>query len=111
MKSNNTPRIYKKRRSDRTHVIYQLTCVDTNEIYIGLTAARFPKDLLRTTKYRWVQHCYKAIEANLDWPLHEAIRSYDNWTYEVLEKIRGKEEAHARERKLIAKYKPTLNRQ
>lgn len=107
----NTPRIYKKRRSDRIHVIYQLTCEDTNEIYIGLTAARFPTDLLKTTKYRWVQHCYKALNANLNWPLHEAIRDNDNWTFQVVETIRGKIAAHARERVLIAENNPQLNRQ
>lgn len=104
-------RIYKKRRSDRTHVIYQLTCEDTGHTYIGITAARFPKELMRTVKYRWVQHAYKALNADLAWPLHEAIREYYNWSYEVIETVRGKVECHARERELITKHQPKLNRQ
>lgn len=104
-------RIYQKRRSDRNHVIYQLTCEDTGKTYIGITAARFPKDLERTTKYRWIQHCYKATTEKLNWPLHAAIREFDNWTYAVLEVVRGKVPCHARERELIAKFQPELNRQ
>lgn len=104
-------RIYKKRRTDRNHVIYQLTCEDTGKIYIGITAARFPSDLMRTTQYRWLQHCYKAMNHGATWPLHEAIREFDNWTYAVLEVVRGKIPCHARERELIAKFQPELNRQ
>lgn len=104
-------RIYKKRRSDRNHVIYRLTCEDTGQTYIGITAARFPSNMLRTVKYRWIQHCYKAAKEKLQWPLHEAIRKYDSWSYEVLEIVRGKIECHARERELIATFNPELNRQ
>ena len=110
MKIKPEHRIYKKRRTDRTHVIYQLTCLDTKEKYIGITAARFTNDLMRSTHYRWIQHCYKAQLNTYTWPLHNAIRSYDNWTYEILEVVVGKEQVHARERELIAKKKPKLNR-
>ena len=32
-----------------------------------------------------------------------------DWTYEIVEIVRGRKNAHARERELIAKFEPTLN--
>jgi hypothetical protein len=41
----------RKLRSDRNHVIYQVTCMDTNDSYIGLTVAK-GQAFLRSDKVR-----------------------------------------------------------
>lgn len=100
----------RKKRSDRNHVIYRLTCVDTGETYIGLTVMR-GRAVQKTINTRFQQHCYRAETQDKDWALCRALRSYENWMREVVEIVRGKKEAHSRERELIAYYEPELNTQ
>lgn len=100
----------RKKRTDRNHVIYRLTCGDTNETYIGLTVMR-GRAILKTINTRFQQHCYRAEVQDKTWTLCEAIRTHDNWFVEALEIVRGKKEAHARERQLIAELQPELNTQ
>jgi hypothetical protein len=100
----------RKKRTDRNHVIYRLTCGDTNETYIGLTVMR-GRAVMKTINTRFQQHCYRAEVQDKTWALCEAIRSYDSWFVEAIEVVRGKREAHARERQLIAELQPELNTQ
>ena len=46
-----------------------------------------------------------------NWNFCNALRVLDecDWTYEVLEVVRGRKPAHQRERELIAELSPTLN--
>jgi len=100
----------KKRRSDRNHVIYQVTCLDTGDTYIGLTVAQ-GQAYLRSVKVRWQKHVSRAKKESKNWNLCTAIRNMIEcqWKYEVLEIVRGRKPAYQRERELISIYEPTLN--
>jgi len=98
----------RKARSDRNHLIYSLTV--GNSVYIGVTYVqdRSPK---RSLKRRWQKHVRRALTEGLDWRLCQAIRKHGPEAFEVqvVEIVRGKPEAHKRERELIRIVKPKLN--
>lgn len=100
----------RKKRSDRNHVLYRVTCVDTGDTYIGLTVAN-GQAYVRSVKVRWQKHVSRAIRENKNWSLCKALRKLADaeWRYEVLEVVRGRKPAHQRERELIGEYSPTLN--
>jgi hypothetical protein len=100
----------RKKRSDRNHVIYQVTCVDTGDTYIGLTVA-LGQAYLKSVKIRWQKHVSRAMRETKDWTFCQAIRDLADceWRYEVVEVVRGRKPAHQRERELIATYEPSLN--
>lgn len=100
----------RKRRSDRNHAIYALTCLVTGNFYIGLTAVS-GQAKLKSVKVRWQKHVRRALTEGLDWSLCKEIRSFgaDTFKYEIVEIVRSKKEAHKRERELIAEYHPELN--
>jgi hypothetical protein len=90
-------------------VIYQITS-NTGDSYIGLTAAQ-GRAFLNSVKVRLQKHFSAARCDNKDWAFAEFIRSNPDaeYTYEVLEVVRGRKPAHKRERELIGSYVPTLN--
>lgn len=98
----------RKKRSDRTHVIYKVTV--GKKSYIGVTA-KTESTVLRSVKARWNKHIYRSRTENKTWRLYEAIRQHgiDKFTVEILEVLRGKPQAHTRERELIRKIRPVLN--
>lgn len=100
----------RKARSDRNHVIYQVTCVDTGDTYIGLTVAK-GQAFLRSVKVRVQKHFSRAKVEDKSWAFCEAIRANPdgNWRYEVLEVVRGRKPAHQRERELTKQLKANLN--
>ena len=100
----------RKKRSDRNHVIYQVTCVDTGDTYIGLTVA-LGQAYLKSVKIRWQKHVSRAICEDKDWNLCRALRELSDceWRYEVLDVVRGRKNAHQTEREYIAVYEPSLN--
>ena len=100
----------RKKRTDRNHVIYQLTCLDTGESYIGITVVR-GRAIKKSVETRFQQHCYRAEVQTKEWNLCTALRQFDNWVHDVIEVVRGKKEAHARERELISLFQPELNTQ
>ena len=102
----------RKKRSDRNHVIYQLTNTVNGSTYIGITAA-IGQARLRAVKVRWQKHVRRALTEGLDWKLCKEIRKFgpESFTYRVVEVVRGKAEVHARERELIALLSPKLNTQ
>lgn len=98
----------RKSRSDRKHVIYSLS-VNGLE-YIGVTyvdKSAVSKSVIR----RWQKHVRRALTENKDWTLCKAIRKYGPDAFDVCyyEVVRGKTEAHHRERELIRERKPKLN--
>ena len=100
----------RKLRSDRTHVLYRVECIDTGDSYIGVTVA-IGQAFLRSVKVRWQKHVSRAMNENKNWSFCTAIRDNADaeWRYEVLEVVRGRKPAHQRERQLIAEFSPTLN--
>lgn len=92
------------------HVIYQVTCIPTGQCYIGLTvcAGNTPK---KAVEGRWKRHVTRAMTQAKDWALCKAIRKYGSEAFavEVVEKIRGKAEAHVREREVTKQIGATLN--
>ena len=99
----------RKRRSDRKHAIYELYCEVTGESYIGVTVVS--GTALRSVRGRFNRHLSRANTESKDWNLCEALRTYgrEGFTPYLLEVVRGKAEAHARERELTALMKPALN--
>ena len=100
----------RKKRSDRNHVLYRVICMDTGDSYIGLTVAQ-GQAFLRSVKVRVQKHCSRANRENHSWSLYSYLRDNPEVQiqYEVLEVVRGRKPAYARERELIAQYQPNLN--
>jgi hypothetical protein len=100
----------RKKRSDRNYVLYQVTCEDTGDSYIGLTVSQ-GRAFLRSVKVRWQKHVSRALRENKPWYFCEFLRSMPDaeYTYQVVEVIRGRKNAYQRERELIRKVSPTLN--
>ena len=99
----------RKRRNDRNHVIYQLTAPN-GERYLGVTFAR-RRAWKRSAKIRWEAHVRNALDYDRQNLLSVAIREHgvENFSREVLEIVRGKQNAHNRERELIKRIQPELN--
>jgi hypothetical protein len=99
----------RKRRSDRNHVIYCITNTVTNEQYLGI--AGMTGTVKRTLKRRMQKHLQRAMAEDKSWGLCKSLRKYGPvaFTYGVIEIVRGKKEAHARETELIKIHNPALN--
>lgn len=102
--------ITRKKRSDRNHVLYQVTCVDTGDQYVGLTVAT-GRAFLRAVKVRWQKHVSRAMRENRGWRMCEFLRENVDaeYRYQVLEVVRGRKAAHQRERAIISALAPSLN--
>jgi hypothetical protein len=100
----------RKKRSDRNHVIYQITNIATGDTYVGLTVAQ-GQAYLRSVKVRWQKHVSAALKDGKDWAFSKALRAApdDSWRYQVLQVVRGRKNAHQRERELIGELSPNLN--
>ena len=99
----------RKRRSDRTHLIYVITNNVTSEQYIGITVKN--NTIFNTLKRRVQKHVQRALAEDKGWNLSNSIRQHgaDNFTYGLVETVRGRKPAHQRERALIAEFSPALN--
>lgn len=102
--------VMRKKRSDRNHVLYRVTCIDTGDTYIGLTVA-LGQAYVKSVKIRWQKHVSRAKCENKDWNFCKALRSLADcqWQYEVLDVVRGRKNAHQAERELIGLFEPSLN--
>jgi len=100
----------RKKRSDRNHIIYMLTCEPTDERYIGVTVMSSTSKA-KTLKQRWQGHVYKALVTQEDWVLPATIREYgaDSFTMSILDIVRGKKSAFAAEAALINEVQAELN--
>lgn len=99
----------RKRRSDRNHAIYELFCEVTGQSYIGITVVS--GTALSSVRGRFNRHLSRARTESKDWLLCAALRKYgrEGFTPYLLEVVRGKTAAHARERELTAQLSPALN--
>ncbi len=98
-----------KKRSDRNHIIY--TIQGPQGSYIGVTA-KTESTVLKSVRSRVAKHFYRAQKETKNWALCELLRTYaskDDVDVRVLEIVRGKREAHARERELIRTLNPFYN--
>ena len=100
----------RKRRSDTTHHIYCITNTVTGEQYVGITVKN-PGGVRKTLKRRIQKHVQRARSEDKSWRLCGSIREHGvgAFTYGLLETVRGRAAAHARERELINTYQPELN--
>jgi len=99
----------RKKRVDRTHIIYELRVAGGN--YIGVTA-KTETTINKSVLARAAKHFYRAKKENKDWALCQALRTLNNKSeIEVLvhETLRGKAVAHKREVELRRQLRPTLN--
>lgn len=103
-------KIKRKKRSDRTHIIYMLTNIQTLERYLGITVVEKGKKEIALI-VRWQRHIHRAFTDNKDWALCKSIREHGPlaWDKEIIEVVRGKALAHSRERELIRELNPELN--
>jgi predicted GIY-YIG superfamily endonuclease len=99
----------RKTRTDRNHAIYAITNNVTGEFYIGVTVCS--GNINKALKVRFQKHVRRALTENKAWALCANIREFgaELFTYHLLEKVRGKADAHARERELTRELQPTLN--
>ena len=99
----------RKKRNDRNHIIYKITCLKTKETYIGLTIQTGQKKI-GSAKIRLKSHISKANNGG-GWRLHERIREIGSQYFitEVIETVRGKEQAHKIEADYIRRLQPELN--
>jgi len=108
-KETNTARVVgRKKRTDRLHFIYCLQV--KNLTYVGITA-KTCSTAKKSVQTRFNKHIYRARTEDKKWALYVALRKYgpEQFTVTILETMRGKKEAHARETELIHSMKPKLN--
>jgi hypothetical protein len=99
----------RKKRTDRTHIIY--TIVGPKGTYVGVTA-KTETTVLKSVRSRVAKHWYRAQKETKAWALCQLLRGYDSKEQidvRVVEIIRGKEAAHKRERELIRELNPFYN--
>ena len=99
----------RKRRQDTKHVVYVITNKVTQEQYIGITVCG--QQVKKALRVRMQKHIRRALTEGKTWALCASIREYgvDAFEYGIVEFVRGRKPAHARERELIAEYSPALN--
>lgn len=99
----------RKRRQDTKHVVYVITNRVTQQQYIGITVCG--QQVRRALKIRIQKHIRRALTENKDWGLCASIREHgvEAFEYGVVEFVRGRKPAHARERELIREFQPALN--
>lgn len=98
----------RKKRTDRTHVIYMLE--SGADFYIGVTA-KTQSTVDKSVQVRINKHVYRAHSESKSWALYDVLRSRgpESFVWSILDVVRGKQLAHQKERELIRQYVPNLN--
>lgn len=99
----------RKPRQDRNHAVYLLINQQTDETYVGITVCG--QQVTKALKVRWQKHVRRALTEGRDWNLCKSIRDHgpESFSIQLLEIVRGRKPAHARERELIGELSPELN--
>lgn len=105
----NSTKATRKRRQDTKHVVYVITNTVTQKQYVGITVCG--QKVKQALKVRIQKHVRRALTENKNWELCRSIRNYgsDAHEYGIVEFVRGRKPAHARERELIREFAPALN--
>ena len=106
MKQRRTP------RTDCNYIIYEARD-HRGENYIGITR-KTETTVARSIKERWRRHLSRARRENRLWALYVYLKTgglEHSWTHRVIEVVRGRGEAYARERELVKTLQPSLNSQ
>ena len=99
----------RKKRTDRTHIIYRLWV--GVESYVGITA-KTESTVLKSVHRRIGKHWSRANRENKSWNLYDVMRELScisEIEYEIVATVRGKYAGHKFERELIKTESPTLN--
>jgi hypothetical protein len=99
----------RKKRSDRNHIIYEIQGPQGS--YVGVTA-KTESTVLKSIRARAAKHFYRAKTEAKDWALCSFLRtleSKEQVDIRVREMVRGKREAHLREREIIRLENPFYN--
>ena len=102
----------RKIRSDCNYIIYEAVS-ETGENYIGLTR-KSESTVNKSVLERWRKHKSRARNENRLWALYVYLKTGGLdllWEHRVLEIVRGRKEAYAREREIVKELQPTLNDQ
>jgi len=99
----------RKRRQDTRHAVYCITNELTGAQYIGITVCGGA--VKKALRVRIQKHIRRALTEGKDWELCKSIREHgpEAHTYGLIEIVRGRKPAHARERELIRTFQPALN--
>ena len=99
----------RKKRTDRNHLVYEI--IGAQGSYVGVTA-KTETTVLKSIRSRAAKHWYRAQTEGRAWLLCEFLRtleSKEQVDIRVRELIRGKAEAHRREREIIRAENPFYN--
>ncbi len=102
----------RKIRSDCNYIIYEAVD-ERGENYIGLTR-KSQTTVAKSVKERWRKHLSRARNENRLWALYVYLKTGGldlAWEHRVLEIVRGRREAYAREREIVKAMTPSLNDQ
>ena len=100
---------HRKKRSDRSHIVYELVVPAGN--YIGVTA-KTESTVAKSVRVRANKHFYRARIEGKDWILCVALRelaSKDDIEIVVHAIVRGKAQAHKEEVRIRRAVRPNLN--
>ena len=98
----------RKKRTDRTHIIYKI--MSGTDFYIGVTA-KTESTVLKSVRVRMNKHLYRSRSEDKSWALYKALRERGPgaFAYGIMAVVRGKSAAHHVERALIRELRPNLN--
>ena len=97
----------RKKRTDRNHVVYCITCLETNKQYIGLTVLQGTVN--KALALRLKHHFRRAQRTDKSWELCKHLRKHESVVIDHIATVRGKKPAHELEVFMIGLLKPVLN--